>query len=207
MEIKCQLDATEIFIASNKICNKNHLLHLVGILFPHINVLCNLLNSDMTGWIHHDWNIVLTEVHCPITLKLFYWWNRCLKSNMILKLTLDVLYEMSVLFLKKLRCWRGSSIFWWIWWSDLVLVGAFVMSQEIELNSSCPLYRLGVVAGRNCHNCGITPVRLNGSSAASSYIENYCPVCYSSIHGVANLFVSNPWQMLLIIADNSRTWL
>ena len=23
--------------ASNKICNKNHLLHLVGILFPHIN--------------------------------------------------------------------------------------------------------------------------------------------------------------------------
>ena len=24
--------------ANNKICNKNHLLHLVGILFPHINV-------------------------------------------------------------------------------------------------------------------------------------------------------------------------
>jgi len=23
--------------ASNKFCNKNHLLHLVGILFPHIN--------------------------------------------------------------------------------------------------------------------------------------------------------------------------
>jgi hypothetical protein len=23
--------------ASNKICNKNHLLHLVGNLFPHIN--------------------------------------------------------------------------------------------------------------------------------------------------------------------------
>ena len=23
--------------ASNKICNKNHLLHLVGILFPHVN--------------------------------------------------------------------------------------------------------------------------------------------------------------------------
>jgi hypothetical protein len=23
--------------ASNKICNKKHLLHLVGILFPHIN--------------------------------------------------------------------------------------------------------------------------------------------------------------------------
>ena len=23
--------------ASDKICNKNHLLHLVGILFPHIN--------------------------------------------------------------------------------------------------------------------------------------------------------------------------
>ena len=25
--------------ASNKICNKNHLLHLVGILFPHINYI------------------------------------------------------------------------------------------------------------------------------------------------------------------------
>ena len=24
--------------ASNKVCNKNHLLHLVGILFPHINL-------------------------------------------------------------------------------------------------------------------------------------------------------------------------
>lgn len=73
-------------------------------------------------WIRHDWNIVLTEVHSPIKIKLFYWRNRCLKSNMILKLALDVLCEMFVLFLKKLRCWRGSSIFWWIWWSDLVLV-------------------------------------------------------------------------------------
>jgi hypothetical protein len=27
----------ETCFASNKICNKNHLLHLVGILFPHIN--------------------------------------------------------------------------------------------------------------------------------------------------------------------------
>ena len=27
----------ETCCASNKICNKNHLLHLVGILFPHIN--------------------------------------------------------------------------------------------------------------------------------------------------------------------------
>jgi len=25
--------------ASNKICNKNHLLHLVGVLFPHITCL------------------------------------------------------------------------------------------------------------------------------------------------------------------------
>jgi len=38
VEIKCQLDATEVFITDlNKICNKNPLLHLVGILFPHIN--------------------------------------------------------------------------------------------------------------------------------------------------------------------------
>jgi hypothetical protein len=57
VEIKCHLDATNDFYcnhlyntlqllmmgimvpetcwASNKICNKNHMLHLVGILFPH----------------------------------------------------------------------------------------------------------------------------------------------------------------------------
>ena len=29
--------APETCRASNNICNKNHLLHLVGILFPHIN--------------------------------------------------------------------------------------------------------------------------------------------------------------------------
>ena len=26
-------------LASNKICNKNHLLHLVGVLFPHTTML------------------------------------------------------------------------------------------------------------------------------------------------------------------------
>jgi len=30
----------ETCLASNKICNKNHLLHLVGILFPHTKVIC-----------------------------------------------------------------------------------------------------------------------------------------------------------------------
>jgi hypothetical protein len=123
-----------------------------------------------TGWIHHDWNRVVAEVYWPIKLKLFYQRNRCLKSNMILKLILVVLCKMFVLFLKKLRCWQGSCIFWWIWWSDLLLVGAFVMGQGIELNSSYPLYRLSVVAGRNCHYCGITSVRLNGSTAAASYV-------------------------------------
>ena len=43
--------------ASNKICNKKHLLHLVGILFPHINddaqseslhILCN-------NYVHYYW--------------------------------------------------------------------------------------------------------------------------------------------------------
>jgi hypothetical protein len=33
----CGLLVLEICWASNKICNKNHLLHLVDILFPHIN--------------------------------------------------------------------------------------------------------------------------------------------------------------------------
>jgi len=39
VEIKCQLDATDDiycrFYCMHKICNKYHLLHLVGILFPH----------------------------------------------------------------------------------------------------------------------------------------------------------------------------
>jgi len=34
--------------ASNKICNKNHLLHLVGILFPHIILQHNNLKLATT---------------------------------------------------------------------------------------------------------------------------------------------------------------
>ena len=43
--------------ASNKICNKNHLLHLVGILFPHINFSvypvfrCSLLSIESFIWL------------------------------------------------------------------------------------------------------------------------------------------------------------
>jgi len=32
-------------VACSKICNKNHLLHLVGILFPHI-----YRQSSLRGW-------------------------------------------------------------------------------------------------------------------------------------------------------------
>lgn len=89
----------------------------------------------VTVWTYHDWNIVLTEVICTIKLKLFYWRNRCLKSNMILKPTLDVLCEVLVLFLKKLRCWRESSSsggfdkVTWYWlvllWFDLIWFDIF----------------------------------------------------------------------------------
>ena len=36
VEIKCQLDATDDIYCRFYCCNKYHLLHLVGILFPHI---------------------------------------------------------------------------------------------------------------------------------------------------------------------------
>ena len=48
--------------ASNKICNKNHLLHLVGILFPRMND-CSLLNNEYNGvasiQIHKDQILIL----------------------------------------------------------------------------------------------------------------------------------------------------
>jgi hypothetical protein len=36
--------------ASNKICNKNHLLHLVGILFPHINDDARSKSRQICSW-------------------------------------------------------------------------------------------------------------------------------------------------------------
>ena len=53
--------------ASNKICNKKHLLHLVGILFPHVirmfwNVTCRLSNYSCKN---------LNHTLCIHTLQLF----------------------------------------------------------------------------------------------------------------------------------------
>ena len=57
--------------ASNKICNKNHMLHLVGILFPHIN----------------DTRLIfVTYIHCVI------WGSRCGVSDESIMLELHVLW-------------------------------------------------------------------------------------------------------------------
>ena len=57
----------EICWASNKICNKNHLLHLVGILFPHTIVSytnlathtrSTLLISSLLLHFHLQWSII-----------------------------------------------------------------------------------------------------------------------------------------------------
>jgi hypothetical protein len=37
LSVWCGDEGYGVRFASNKICNKNHILHLVGILFPHIN--------------------------------------------------------------------------------------------------------------------------------------------------------------------------
>ena len=44
--------------ASNNICNKNHLLHLVGILFPHIQSECWFQNTwaDLSLGAESKWN-------------------------------------------------------------------------------------------------------------------------------------------------------
>jgi hypothetical protein len=116
----------------------------------------------VTGWIHHDWNIVLTEVHCTIKLKLFYWRNSCLKSNMILYLTLDVLCEILVRFLKKLWYWwessssGGSDKVTWYWlvllwfilfilipWSPFTgIIHGYRKVREWELGSVKPSHSL-----------------------------------------------------------------
>jgi hypothetical protein len=49
--------------ASNKICNKSHLLHLVGILFPHINdnarskphQIQSYINNPLTRFRKSNW--------------------------------------------------------------------------------------------------------------------------------------------------------
>ena len=51
---------TETCWASNKICNKKPLLHLVGILFPYINLFCSFMRCLAEFW----WmNIHLMNFH------------------------------------------------------------------------------------------------------------------------------------------------
>ena len=49
----------ETFWASNKICNKNHLLHLVGILFPHTRYMkFGTEIGHIQKIANHVWNII-----------------------------------------------------------------------------------------------------------------------------------------------------
>jgi hypothetical protein len=55
--------------AGNKICNKNHLWHLVGILFPHINDECTVkTTSNLTEGLEEPWfepnYLEKGETHC-----------------------------------------------------------------------------------------------------------------------------------------------
>ena len=74
VEIKYQLDATDDIWACNKICNKYHLLHLVGTLFPQnklisyevykavdISVKCQRNSVKLT-------QVMLGPIGCPETL-------------------------------------------------------------------------------------------------------------------------------------------
>ena len=48
--------------ASNKICNKNHLLHLVGVLFPHINDDARSKPHQICLWYFADSQCVHSDV-------------------------------------------------------------------------------------------------------------------------------------------------
>jgi hypothetical protein len=56
--------------ASNKICNKNHMLHLVGILFPHINddARSNHIKF-IVNLLYYTSTVIL--FHCTIIVNLF----------------------------------------------------------------------------------------------------------------------------------------
>ena len=51
--------------ASNKICNKNHMLHLVGILFPHIN-------GDAHSKPHQIYRVILLPMNHVPRNKMFW---------------------------------------------------------------------------------------------------------------------------------------
>jgi hypothetical protein len=66
--------------ASNKLCNKNHLLHLVGILFPHIRlyVIC------CTWWQkqrHHPKHCILTNCGSKKWKYRFHLNNMCVSQT------------------------------------------------------------------------------------------------------------------------------
>jgi hypothetical protein len=81
----------ETWWASNKICNKNHLLHLVGILFPHTTIVSLYLKIIE---IHFESIIVISNEHllllrqvCVIFVPAFRLPSKFLHSYLLWLLT------------------------------------------------------------------------------------------------------------------------
>ena len=57
--------------ASNKICNKNHLLRLVGILFPHIKCVCSDFLDNFLKYFSfwEEKNVILLPTHVSLHMK------------------------------------------------------------------------------------------------------------------------------------------
>ena len=92
--------------ASNKICNKNHLLHLVGILFPQNNsllVYCYFFciiapGKQMNTFLNENWSAVFNELSSSV----FSAWSQ------IILTMFDGLYRLvpfDVLFPENLPKW------------------------------------------------------------------------------------------------------
>ena len=62
--------------ASNKICNKYHLLHLVGILFPHISVACLCYLTSVYRTIH---SLLFSSL--PLVDSRFLSWETCCQKK------------------------------------------------------------------------------------------------------------------------------
>ena len=83
------IEVPETCLASNNICNKNHLFHLVGILFPHINDNARSKSHQitlvfknvkiLTGWVQRTSIQPLARLipFMDLTLKKPTWYLEC----------------------------------------------------------------------------------------------------------------------------------
>jgi hypothetical protein len=105
---------------SNKICNKNRLLHLVDILFPHIN-------DDARSKSHQT---VLVDLLSE-TLVFVIW-----EHYFIWQLPIGTRYGVSKIFIRKLQVLRPVDALNCLW--EPLILGSSVLSQKMGFFNKSP---------------------------------------------------------------------